>query len=152
VVDLADQLVADVAKALHTSTRRCFDLELSEDLQNCRAVNAAQFLIETSAPTRPLRGDAEQCGRDHAAASGLIATCPIAELEFFCSTRSASDARGHRGHAPALRPGVGRWKDRSRSPVVVVGRVTHTWTCLGRTTYRGPGSVNWWSAVQDPVL
>jgi predicted nucleic acid-binding protein len=54
-------------------------------------VNAAQFLIDTSALARMLRGDAEQYGWDEAAAAGLIATCPITELEFFYSARSAAD-------------------------------------------------------------
>ncbi|MFI9584402.1 PIN domain nuclease [Streptomyces sp. NPDC052236] len=58
-------------------------------------MNAAQFLIDTSALARFLRGDAEQYGWDQAAAAGLIATCPITELEFFYSARSAADrARG----------------------------------------------------------
>jgi hypothetical protein len=39
-------------------------------------VNAAQYLIDTSALARLLRGDAEQYGWDQAAAAGLIATCP----------------------------------------------------------------------------
>lgn len=54
-------------------------------------MNAAQFLIDTSALARLLRGDAEQYGCDQAAAAGLIATCPITELEFFYSARSAAD-------------------------------------------------------------
>ncbi|MFD5832151.1 PIN domain nuclease [Streptomyces collinus] len=58
-------------------------------------MNAAQFLIDTSALARFLRRDAEQYGWDQAAAAGLIATCPITELEFFYSARSAQDrARG----------------------------------------------------------
>ncbi|MFJ9177035.1 PIN domain nuclease [Streptomyces sp. NPDC102360] len=58
-------------------------------------MNAAQFLIDTSALARFMRGDAEQYGWDRAAAAGLIATCPITELEFFYSARSAEDrARG----------------------------------------------------------
>ncbi|AZK95067.1 MULTISPECIES: PIN domain nuclease [Streptomyces] len=58
-------------------------------------MSAAQFLIDTSALARFLRGDAEQYGWDQAAAAGLIATCPITELEFFYSARSAEDrARG----------------------------------------------------------
>jgi predicted nucleic acid-binding protein len=58
-------------------------------------VSAAQFLIDTSALARFLRGDAEQYGWDQAAAAGLIATCPVTELEFFYSARSAEDrARG----------------------------------------------------------
>jgi predicted nucleic acid-binding protein len=54
-------------------------------------VSAAQFLIDTSALARFMRGDAEQYGWDQAAAAGLIATCPITELEFFFSARSAED-------------------------------------------------------------
>jgi predicted nucleic acid-binding protein len=58
-------------------------------------VSAAQFLIDTSALARFLRGDAEQFGWDRAASAGLIATCPVTELEFFYSARSAEDrARG----------------------------------------------------------
>ncbi|RCH59581.1 PIN domain nuclease [Streptomyces sp. SDr-06] len=52
-------------------------------------MNAAQFLIDTSALARFMRSDAEQYGWDQAAAAGLIATCPITELEFFFSARSA---------------------------------------------------------------
>ncbi len=54
-------------------------------------MNAAQFLIDTSALARFLQQDAEQYGWDQAAAAGLIATCPITELEFFYSARSADD-------------------------------------------------------------
>ncbi|MEU5956108.1 PIN domain nuclease [Streptomyces sp. NPDC047525] len=54
-------------------------------------MNAAQFLIDTSALARFMRSDAEQYGWDQAAAAGLIATCPITELEFFYSARSAED-------------------------------------------------------------
>ncbi|MFG2132221.1 PIN domain nuclease [Streptomyces sp. NPDC048751] len=58
-------------------------------------MNAAQYLIDTSALARFLRGDAEQYGWDRAAAAGLLATCPITELEFFYSARSPEDrARG----------------------------------------------------------
>ncbi|MEU9100346.1 PIN domain nuclease [Streptomyces sp. NPDC048361] len=54
-------------------------------------MNGAQFLIDTSALARFLHGEAEQYGWDQAAAAGLIATCPITELEFFYSARSAED-------------------------------------------------------------
>jgi predicted nucleic acid-binding protein len=54
-------------------------------------VNAAQFLIDTSALARFMRSDSEQHGWDQAAAAGLIAVCPITELEFFYSARSAAD-------------------------------------------------------------
>lgn len=58
-------------------------------------MSAAQFLIDTSALARFLYGDAEQYGWDQAAAAGLIATCPVTELEFFYNARSAADrARG----------------------------------------------------------
>jgi len=55
-------------------------------------VNAAQYLIDTSALAFLLRNDAEQYGWDQAVAAGLIATCPITELEFFYSARSAADS------------------------------------------------------------
>jgi predicted nucleic acid-binding protein len=54
-------------------------------------VNPAQFLIDTSALARLMRGDAEQFGWDQAAEAGLIAVCPITELEFFFSARSIAD-------------------------------------------------------------
>lgn len=58
-------------------------------------MSAAQFLIDTSALVRFLRSDAEQYGWDQAASAGLIATCPVTELELFYSARSAADrARG----------------------------------------------------------
>jgi predicted nucleic acid-binding protein len=54
-------------------------------------VTAAQFLIDTSALARLLRPGAESFGWDQAAAAGLIAVCPIIELEFFYSARSSAD-------------------------------------------------------------
>jgi predicted nucleic acid-binding protein len=54
-------------------------------------VNAAQFLIDTSALARLMRPDAESFGWDRAAAAGLIAVCPIIELEFFYSARSIAE-------------------------------------------------------------
>jgi predicted nucleic acid-binding protein len=54
-------------------------------------VTPAQFLIDTSALTRLLRPGAESFGWDQAAAAGLIAVCPIIELEFFYSARSPAD-------------------------------------------------------------
>ena len=48
----------------------------------------AQFLIDTSALARLMRPGAESFGWDQAATAGLIATCPITELEFFYSARS----------------------------------------------------------------
>ena len=51
----------------------------------------AQFLIDTSALARLMRPVAESFGWDQAVAAGLIAVCPITELEFFCSARSARD-------------------------------------------------------------
>ncbi|NED85675.1 PIN domain nuclease [Streptomyces sp. SID11233] len=54
-------------------------------------MSAAQFLIDTSALARFLRGDAERFGWDQAASAGLIATCPVTDLEFFYSARSAAD-------------------------------------------------------------
>jgi predicted nucleic acid-binding protein len=54
-------------------------------------VTAAQFLIDTSALARLVRSGAESFGWDQAAAAGLIAACPLTELEFFYSARSAAD-------------------------------------------------------------
>ena len=51
----------------------------------------AQFLIDTSALARLMRPGAESFGWDQAAAAGLIAICPITELEFFYSARSLAD-------------------------------------------------------------
>nr|WP_062335455.1 PIN domain nuclease [Herbidospora sakaeratensis] len=56
-------------------------------------MNPAQFLIDTSALARFMAGDAERHGWDQAAAAGLIAMCPITELEFFYSARSVADRR-----------------------------------------------------------
>ncbi len=51
----------------------------------------AEFLIDTSALARLMRPGAEAFGWDQAAAAGLIAICPITELEFFYSARSPAD-------------------------------------------------------------
>jgi hypothetical protein len=54
-------------------------------------VTPAQFLVDTSALVRFMREGAESFGWDQAAAAGLLAVCPITELEFFYSARSAAD-------------------------------------------------------------
>jgi predicted nucleic acid-binding protein len=54
-------------------------------------VSPAQFLIDTSALARLMRPGAVSYGWDQAVAAGLIAVCPITELEFFYSARSAAD-------------------------------------------------------------
>lgn len=41
-----------------------------------------------------LLGDAEQSGWNQAAAAGLLTPCPITELEFFRSARSAAHPSG----------------------------------------------------------
>lgn len=51
----------------------------------------AQFLVDTSALARFMRSGAESFGWDQAAAAGLIAVCPVTELEFFFRARSARD-------------------------------------------------------------
>ena len=51
----------------------------------------AQFLVDTSALARFMREGAESFGWDQAAAAGLLALCPITELEFFYSARSVAD-------------------------------------------------------------
>jgi predicted nucleic acid-binding protein len=57
-------------------------------------VTSAQFLIDTSALARLVRPGAESFGWDQAVAAGLVAVCPITELEFFYSARSADRANG----------------------------------------------------------
>ncbi|HYU84077.1 MAG TPA: PIN domain nuclease [Kribbellaceae bacterium] len=57
-------------------------------------MNPAQFLVDTSALALFLRDESEQFGWDRAAAAGLIAVCPVTELEFFYSARSAADRGG----------------------------------------------------------
>ena len=52
---------------------------------------SAQFLIDTSALARLMRSDAESFGWDQAVAAGLVAVCPITELEFCYSANSAKD-------------------------------------------------------------
>jgi predicted nucleic acid-binding protein len=54
-------------------------------------VTSAQFLIDTSALARLMRPAADTYGWDQAVAAGLIAVCPITELEFCYSARSAKD-------------------------------------------------------------
>lgn len=54
-------------------------------------MSAAQFLIDTSALVPLVRGDDEARAWQRAAAAGLIAICPITELEFFFSARSLAD-------------------------------------------------------------
>ena len=54
-------------------------------------MTSAQFLIDTSALARLMRPAAETYGWDQAVTAGLIAVCPITELEFFYSARSAKD-------------------------------------------------------------
>ncbi|MGO4614306.1 PIN domain nuclease [Nocardia sp. 2YAB30] len=54
-------------------------------------MSAAQFLIDTSALVPLVRRDNEALAWQRAAAAGLIAICPITELEFFYSARSLAD-------------------------------------------------------------
>ncbi|GAA2888921.1 PIN domain nuclease [Streptosporangium fragile] len=54
-------------------------------------MSAAQFLIDTSALARLMRAEAETYGWDQAVAAGLVAVCPIIELEYFYSARSQAD-------------------------------------------------------------
>jgi predicted nucleic acid-binding protein len=54
-------------------------------------MTSAQFLIDTSALARLMRPGAVSFGWDQAVTAGLIAVCPITELEFFYSARSARD-------------------------------------------------------------
>jgi predicted nucleic acid-binding protein len=54
-------------------------------------VTPAQFLMDTSALARMMRPGGQSYGWDQAVAAGLVAVCPITELEFFYSARSAAD-------------------------------------------------------------
>jgi predicted nucleic acid-binding protein len=67
-------------------------------------MTSAQFLIDTSALARLMRPGAESFGWDQAVAAGLIAVCPITELEFFYSARSAKDREDTH---PSLRAAFG---------------------------------------------
>jgi predicted nucleic acid-binding protein len=51
----------------------------------------AQFLIDTSALARMMRRGGESFGWDQAVAAGLVAICPVTELEFFYRARSTVD-------------------------------------------------------------
>ena len=51
---------------------------------------------------RLLRPGAESFGWDQAAAAGLIAVCPVTELEFFYSARSAADRERGSQHVRSL--------------------------------------------------
>ena len=54
-------------------------------------MTSAQLLIDTSALARLMRSGAESFGWDQAVAAGLVAVCPVTELEFCYSARSAND-------------------------------------------------------------
>jgi len=54
-------------------------------------VMSAQFLIDTSALARLMRPGAASFGWDQAVAAGLVAVCPITELELCYSARSSKD-------------------------------------------------------------
>lgn len=54
-------------------------------------MSPAKFLIDTSALARLMRLGSFSLGWDQAVAAGLVAVCPITELEFFYSARSTAD-------------------------------------------------------------
>ncbi|MEU1983777.1 PIN domain nuclease [Nocardia sp. NPDC019395] len=54
-------------------------------------MSAAEFLIDTSALVPLVRRDPETASWFGAAAAGLLAVCPIVELEFFFGARSTAD-------------------------------------------------------------
>lgn len=58
-------------------------------------MNPARYLIDTSALVRLLRKDAAAQGWDEAANAGLIAICPITQLEFLNSARSLAVRQEH---------------------------------------------------------
>ena len=99
-------------------------------------MTSAQFLIDTSALARLMRPGAESFGWDQAAAAGLIAVCPVTELEFFYSARSAADRergtadlRALFGWVPVHDRAYGRARD-------VQGELT------ARAQHRGAGPVD----------
>lgn len=51
----------------------------------------AKYLIDTSALARLMRRDGNDYGWDRVAEAGLIALCPVIELEYFVSARSWDD-------------------------------------------------------------
>lgn len=51
----------------------------------------AKYLIDTSALARLMRDDGYDHGWDRVARAGLIAVCPVIELEYFISARSWDD-------------------------------------------------------------
>jgi predicted nucleic acid-binding protein len=53
-------------------------------------VSRALYLIDTSGLFRILQGELRKVWSDQLAA-GVIATCPMVELEFLCSARSLAD-------------------------------------------------------------
>jgi predicted nucleic acid-binding protein len=53
-------------------------------------VNPALYLIDTSGLFRILQGDPRKAWSDHITA-GVIAICPVVELEFMYSARSLAD-------------------------------------------------------------
>ncbi|MDP9862831.1 MULTISPECIES: type II toxin-antitoxin system VapB family antitoxin [Streptosporangium] len=83
MIDLDDDLLAEVAKALGTGTKKeTVNTALREVLENRRRALAL---------ARLMRGEAETYGWGQAVAAGLVAVCPITELEYFCSARSPAD-------------------------------------------------------------
>ena len=54
-------------------------------------MSPARFLIDTSALARLMRFDGTEQGWDRVADSGLIALCPVVELEYLFSARSWAD-------------------------------------------------------------
>jgi predicted nucleic acid-binding protein len=90
-------------------------------------MTSAQFLIDTSALARMMRPGAESFGWDQAVAAGLIAVCPIIELEFFYSARSAKDREATIGD---LRAAFG-WVP------VHDGAYARAWEVQGELTTRG---------------
>jgi Arc/MetJ family transcription regulator len=124
VIDLDDQLVADVAKALGTSTKKeTVNTALREVLENRRRALALTRLRATAEEGAFYLDVFEDKGKyrryrwDQAAAAGLIATCPITELEFFSSAPTTAPGRSRRSSPSAD-------KHRSAGPVDFVMAAT----------------------------
>ncbi|WP_199545731.1 PIN domain nuclease [Streptomyces sp. N35] len=99
-------------------------------------MNAAKYLVDTSALVRLLGRDGPSYGWDQALGAGLVAICPVTELEFFYSARSLRDREEHLETVRALFP-FAPVDDRAYGRAwEVQGELT------GRGEHRGPGPVD----------
>ncbi len=78
-------------------------------------MSVVRYLVDTSALVRLLRSDEARAGWEELITAGLVATCPIVELEFLRTARSKADRDElsellhHPGDDLAVVGGVGGW-------------------------------------------